>query len=146
MGVQCTYQYISYPIMACNSAMLLLTNNLMWFSIFCVSWMRESYLKKRRNQTKVLGKVNLLAHKIIWRYRVARTNRTFLLQIQIYWNVFSGFLKKDLPKSMKLKLKGGGIVDPDSGLDHKAHVLKVRLEFSPQFIWPSVQSNYINLK
>ena len=46
---------------------------------------------------------------------------------------------------MKLKLKGGGIVDPDSGLDHKAHVLKVRLEFSPQFIWPSVQS-YINLK
>ena len=40
---------------------------------------------------------------------------------------------------MKLKLKGGGIVDPDSGLDHKAHVLKVRLEFSPQFIWPSVQ-------
>jgi len=37
---------------------------------------------------------------------------------------------------MKLKLKGGGIVDPDSGLDHKAHVLKVRLEFSPQFIWP----------
>ena len=42
---------------------------------------------------------------------------------------------------MKLKLKGGGIVDPDSGLDHKAHVLKVRLEFSPQFMWPSVQSN-----
>ena len=35
---------------------------------------------------------------------------------------------------MKLKLKGGGIVDPDSGLDHKAHVLKVRLELSPQLI------------
>lgn len=142
MGVQCTYQYISYPIMACKLLTLLLTNNLMWFYIFCVSCMRESYLKKRRNQTKVLGKVNLLAHTIIWRrYRVALTNRTFLLQIQIYWNVFSGFLKKDLPKSMKLKLKGGGIVDPDSGLDHKAHVLKVRLEFSPQFMWPSVQSN-----
>ena len=35
------------------------------------------------------------------------------------------FMKKDLPKSMKLKLKGGGFVDPDSKLEHKAHVLKV---------------------
>eukprot|EP00094_Tigriopus_californicus_P008027 TCALIF_07727-PA protein Name:"Similar to Parp1 Poly [ADP-ribose] polymerase 1 (Rattus norvegicus)" AED:0.26 eAED:0.26 QI:26/1/1/1/1/1/8/253/558 len=34
------------------------------------------------------------------------------------------FIAKDLPKSMKLKLKGGAYVDPESGLDHKAHVLK----------------------
>ncbi len=31
---------------------------------------------------------------------------------------------KDMPKSMKLKLKGGAYVDPESGLDHKAHVIK----------------------
>ncbi len=30
----------------------------------------------------------------------------------------------DLPKSMKLKLKGGAYVDPESGLEHKAHVYK----------------------
>ena len=30
----------------------------------------------------------------------------------------------NLPKSMKLKLKGGSYVDPESGLDEKAHVLK----------------------
>ena len=35
-------------------------------------------------------------------------------------------MKKELPKSMKMKLKGGGFVDPDSNLEHKAHVLKVR--------------------
>ena len=38
----------------------------------------------------------------------------------------SMFVKSDMPKSMKLKLKGGGIVDPDSNLDHKAHVLKTK--------------------
>ena len=27
---------------------------------------------------------------------------------------------------MKLKLKGGGVVDPDSGLEDSAHVLKVK--------------------
>ena len=27
---------------------------------------------------------------------------------------------------MKLKLKGGGVVDPDSGLEDNAHVLKVK--------------------
>ena len=31
---------------------------------------------------------------------------------------------KDMPKSQKLKLKGGAYVDPESGLDHKAHVFK----------------------
>ncbi len=30
----------------------------------------------------------------------------------------------DMPKSMKLKLKGGAYVDPESGLEHDAHVLK----------------------
>ena len=34
------------------------------------------------------------------------------------------FMKKDLPTKMKLKLKGGGVVDPDSGLEKKTHVLK----------------------
>ena len=34
------------------------------------------------------------------------------------------FVSKDLPKSMKLKLKGGAYVDPESGLEHKAHVIK----------------------
>ncbi len=34
------------------------------------------------------------------------------------------FSSKDLPKSMKLKLKGGAYVDPESGLEHKAHVFK----------------------
>ena len=29
------------------------------------------------------------------------------------------FMKKDMPKSMKMKLKGGGFVDPDSNLEHK---------------------------
>jgi len=38
----------------------------------------------------------------------------------------SMFMKKDMPKSMKMKLKGGGFVDPDSNLEHKAHVLKVK--------------------
>ncbi len=37
----------------------------------------------------------------------------------------SQMLKKDIPKSMKIKLKGGGFVDPDSKLEDKAHVLKV---------------------
>ncbi len=27
---------------------------------------------------------------------------------------------------LKLKLKGGGVVDPDSGLEDKAHVLKTK--------------------
>ena len=31
---------------------------------------------------------------------------------------------KDMPKSMKLKLKGGAYVDPESNLDHKTHVFK----------------------
>ena len=31
----------------------------------------------------------------------------------------SMFMKKDMPKSMKMKLKGGGFVDPDSNLEHK---------------------------
>jgi len=38
----------------------------------------------------------------------------------------SMFVPKSLPKSMKMKLKGGGFVDPDSNLEHKAHVLKVK--------------------
>ena len=38
----------------------------------------------------------------------------------------AAILKKDVPKSLKLKLKGGGYVDPDSGLEDKAHVLKAR--------------------
>ena len=38
----------------------------------------------------------------------------------------AALLKKDVPKSVKLKLKGGGYVDPDSGLEDKAHVLKAR--------------------
>ena len=29
------------------------------------------------------------------------------------------FVPKSLPKSMKMKLKGGGFVDPDSNLEHK---------------------------
>jgi len=38
----------------------------------------------------------------------------------------SMFMKKEMPKSVVMKLKGGGFVDPDSNLEHKAHVLKVR--------------------
>ena len=33
--------------------------------------------------------------------------------------------KKEMPKSVKMKLKGGGFVDPDSGLEDKAHVYKI---------------------
>lgn len=33
---------------------------------------------------------------------------------------------KEMPKSMKLKLKGGAYVDPESGLDAKAHVIKAK--------------------
>ncbi len=33
-----------------------------------------------------------------------------------------------IPKSMKLKLKGGAYVDPESGLEDKAHVLKRKEE------------------
>lgn len=35
-------------------------------------------------------------------------------------------MSKEMPKSVKMKLKGGGFVDPESGLEEKAHVLKVR--------------------
>ena len=38
----------------------------------------------------------------------------------------SMFMSKEMPKSVKMKLKGGGFVDPESGLEEKAHVLKVR--------------------
>ena len=38
----------------------------------------------------------------------------------------SMYMKKEMPKSVKMKLKGGGFVDPESGLEEKAHVLKVR--------------------
>ena len=38
----------------------------------------------------------------------------------------STFMSKELPKSVKMKLKGGGFVDPESGLEEKAHVLKVK--------------------
>ena len=38
----------------------------------------------------------------------------------------SNFMSKELPKSVKMKLKGGGFVDPESGLEEKAHVLKVK--------------------
>ena len=31
-----------------------------------------------------------------------------------------------MPEKMTLKLKGGGVVDPDSGLEDKAHVLKAK--------------------
>ncbi len=31
-----------------------------------------------------------------------------------------------MPKSVKLKLKGGGFVDPETGLEDKASVHKVR--------------------
>ena len=34
------------------------------------------------------------------------------------------FMKKDMPKSMKMKLKGGGFVDPDSNLEHKVKILQ----------------------
>ena len=34
----------------------------------------------------------------------------------------SMFMKKDMPKSMKMKLKGGGFVDPDSNLEHKVYL------------------------
>lgn len=33
---------------------------------------------------------------------------------------------KEMPKSVKMKLKGGGFVDPDSGLEDKAHVLSTK--------------------
>ena len=36
------------------------------------------------------------------------------------------FMSKEMPKSVKMKLKGGGFVDPESGLEDKAHVLKVK--------------------
>jgi len=38
----------------------------------------------------------------------------------------SMFMSKEMPKSVKMKLKGGGFVDPESGLEEKAHVLKVK--------------------
>ena len=38
------------------------------------------------------------------------------------------YMKKEMPKSMKMKLKGGGYVDPDSKLEDKAHVLKKKDE------------------
>jgi len=38
----------------------------------------------------------------------------------------SMFQSASMPKSVKLKLKGGGYVDPDSGLDDKAHVYAVK--------------------
>ena len=38
----------------------------------------------------------------------------------------SMFMSKEMPKSVKMKLKGGGFVDPESGLEDKAHVLKVK--------------------
>lgn len=31
-----------------------------------------------------------------------------------------------MSEKLKLKLKGGGVVDPDSGLEDKAHVLKTK--------------------
>lgn len=31
-----------------------------------------------------------------------------------------------MPEKMKLTLKGGGVVDPESELDHKTHVLKTK--------------------
>jgi poly [ADP-ribose] polymerase len=34
--------------------------------------------------------------------------------------------KSSMPEKMTLKLKGGGVVDPDSGLEDKAHVLKTK--------------------
>jgi hypothetical protein len=34
------------------------------------------------------------------------------------------FISKEMPKSLTLKLKGGAYVDPESGLDNKAHVYK----------------------
>ena len=33
------------------------------------------------------------------------------------------FQSKSMPKSVKLKLKGGGYVDPDSGLEDKVNPL-----------------------
>ena len=38
----------------------------------------------------------------------------------------SGAKSETIPKSVKMKLKGGGFVDPDSGLENKAHVLKIK--------------------
>ena len=45
--------------------------------------------------------------------------------IKIYIIIFSAsrFISQ-APKSVKLKLKGGAYVDPDSELEDKAHVLK----------------------
>ena len=34
------------------------------------------------------------------------------------------YIDQSMPKSMKLKLKGGAYVDPESGLEDKAHVYK----------------------
>ena len=50
--------------------------------------MGELYLKKRRNQPKVPGKVNVLAHTIIWRYRVALAVKTFYCKFK-YTEMFS---------------------------------------------------------
>ncbi len=38
----------------------------------------------------------------------------------------SAYFSKELPKSVKMKLKGGGFVDPESGLEDKAHVLSTK--------------------
>jgi hypothetical protein len=34
--------------------------------------------------------------------------------------------KKEMPKSVKMTMKDGGFVDPESKLEHKAHVLKIK--------------------
>jgi len=53
-------------------------------------------------------------------------------------------LKKDIPKSMTIKLKGGGFVDPDSKLEDKAHVLKV--SFSRLVPYPNRETHVFKAK
>ena len=53
----------------------------------------------------------------------------------------SMYMKKEMPKSVKMKLKGGGFVDPDSGLEDKAHVYKIGKNHALKKIWP-VRSEY----
>ena len=54
--------------------------------------------------------------------------KTPSIGISVYYSARSlhlgGMFTKELPKSMTLKLKGGAYVDPESGLEDKAHVYK----------------------
>ena len=45
----------------------------------------------------------------------------FILKKSDYIILATMFQSKSMPKSVKLKLKGGGYVDPDSGLEDKVN-------------------------